>query len=158
MGITVDTSAASAALDELLVLAHEAAFNASSESAQEIRGRTQALLLAQWHPQYTPTPSRPGEPPAAISGELAASVIVTDNGESAFVGPTTDYGRIQELGGWMQGHPFMRWQAPQGRWHYSAGHDLPERPYLKPATESAIADGSIERIFIDQMARAIEEL
>ena len=155
--VTVDDAAAQAALDRLISLVDEAAFSASKDSATEIQGRTRGLLLARRHPFSTQTPSPPGTPPAAISGELAASVIVSDDGETAEVGPTTDYGRIQELGGYMKGHPFMYWQEPPGVWHKSAGHRLPGRPSLKPAAESAIDDGSIERIFVDHVARALAE-
>ena len=152
----VDVGAAEAALDDLLRLCQEAAYNAALDSADDVRERTQALLLSREHPPFTKTPSPPGTPPAAISGALAASVIVTDDGESAFVGPTTDYGRIQELGGEMHGHPMMHWQEPPGVWHHSRGHSLPDRPYLKPALESALP--RIEEIFVDAIARAIEEV
>lgn len=154
--IRVDTAAWEAALDRLIVLCHEAAFNASLDAAQDIQTRTQALLLAREHKAHTKTPSAPGTPPAAISGVLAASIRVSDDGESAFVGPTTDYGRIQELGGTMHGHPLMHWQEPPGVWHSSAEHDLPERPYLKPATDSAIEDGTVERIYYDAWLKAIQ--
>ena len=157
-GITVDVSAAEAALDELVLLVREAAFQASVNSAHEIQERTREFLLARHHAPHTKTPSAPGSPPAAISGDLAGSILVSDDGDSAFVGPTTDYGRIQELGGWMQGHPFMHWQEPPGVWHHSAGHSLPDRPSLKPATEWVIFDGTIERLFLDAVARAIAEV
>lgn len=154
IGIHVDDSAWQAAMDRLKQLVEEATFSATLEAAGEVQTRTRALLLAQHHGFSTQTPSAPGSPPAAISGDLAGSILVTDDGDSAFVGPTTDYGREQELGGPMKGHP-MRWMQPPGVWHSSYEHPLPPRPYLKPATESAIADGSIERIYYDAWLRAI---
>lgn len=154
--MAVDVAAAEAALDELVKLVQEAAFNATLDSAQEVKDQTQLLLSFEWHAPFTKTPSPPGSPPASISGELAASVLVTDDGESAFVGPTTDYGRIQELGGFMQGHPMMHWQEPPGVWHHSRGHSLPERPYLKPALEESLP--KIEDIFTNAVAKAIEEV
>lgn len=156
--MSADVAATQAALDDLLALVKDAIPAAAHDSAEEVQTRTQLELGALWHAPHTKTPSPPGAPPAAISGELAASVIVTDAGDSAFVGPTTVYGRIQELGGGMTGHPMMHWQEPPGVWHHSAHHDLPDRPYLKPAADSAIADGSIEQIFIDHVAAALAKV
>lgn len=153
--MSVDVGAAEAALDELLARVQAAMPGAAHDSAEVVQGITQLELGALWHPPHTKTPSPPGAPPAAISGELAASVLVTDDGDSAFVGPTTEYGRIQELGGYMEGHPMMHWQEPPGVWHHSRGHSLPDRPYLKPALEASLPD--IERIYEDAVARAIEE-
>jgi phage gpG-like protein len=155
---TVDDSAAKAALDRLVVLVQEAAFNAAMKSAKEIQDRVQTVLLSRSHPAHTKTPSFPGTPPAAISGTLAASILVTDDGESAFVGPTTDYGRIQELGGYMKGHPEMHWQEGPGVWHHSKGHSLPDRPYLGPVADFMVISGDITRIFEDEVAQAIMEL
>ena len=151
----VDVAATEAALDALVARVQDAARGAAHDSAEEVQKTTQGLLTALEHPFSTKTPSPPGSPPAKISGDLAGSVLVTDEGDSSFVGPTTDYGRIQELGGYMQGHPMMHWQEPPGVWHHSAGHDLPERPYLKPALEESLPE--IERIYEDAVARAIEE-
>lgn len=151
----VDIAATEAALDELLAHVKDAVSHAAHDSADEVKKTTQELLTALEHPFATKTPSPPGAPPAMISGDLAGSVLVTDAGDTAFVGPTTDYGRIQELGGFMQGHPMMHWMEPPGVWHHSAGHDLPERPYLKPALLESLPE--IERIWEDAVARAIEE-
>lgn len=145
-----------AALDRMLVLCDEAAFNASMQCAHDIQDDTRALLLALHHAPHTKTPSAPGTPPAAISGALAASIFVSDDGEWAMVGPTTDYGREQELGGPMQGHPMMHW-LEDGRWHKSARHSLPDRPSLKPATEEFIASGRLTQVYYDHWLRAIEE-
>ena len=152
--MSVDVSAAEAALDRLLYEVQQAMPEAAHNSADEVKTNTQELLLALDHPFATKTPSPPGAPPAAISGDLAASVIVTDDGDTAHVGPTTDYGRIQELGGFMKGHPMMRW-VEDGVRYRSAGHDLPDRPYLKPGLERSLPD--IERIYEDAVAKAIEE-
>jgi phage gpG-like protein len=155
---TVDDSAAKAALDELLVLVHGQLADAATEVATEIQDRTQTVLLSRSHPAHTKTPSFPGTPPAAISGALAASVVVTPDGLSAYVGPTTSYGRIQELGGGMTGHPMMHWQEPPGVWHHSAHHDLPDRPYLGPVADFMVLSGDVTRIYEDAVARAIEDL
>ena len=153
--MSVDVSAAEAGLDRLLYEVQQAMPDAAHNSAEEVQKNTRELLLALEHPFATKTPSPPGAPPAKISGDLAGSVLVTDDGDTSHVGPTTDYGRIQELGGFMKGHPMMHWQEPPGVWHHSAGHSLPERPYLKPGLEESLPE--IERIYEDAVAKAIEE-
>lgn len=75
------------------------------------------------HTKKTPTPSSPGQPPSLISGELMRSVTVRGPTGGAgiwsgSVGPTSIYGRIQELGG------------VTGRHHATT---LPARPYMEPA-------------------------
>lgn len=96
-----------------------------------IESNARTLLNMRRHERGTKTPSRPGEPPAAISGDLARSVKrsrvskVSDGVYRGTVGPEIVYGRIQELGG------------DTGRHH--ATH-LPPRPYLAPAMEIAKTD------------------
>lgn len=79
------------------------------------------------HPPGTKTPSPPGQPPALVTGRLRASVRkepasgARQVGPHRFqtkVGPTTVYGRIQELGG------------RTGRNHATV---LPARPAVMPA-------------------------
>lgn len=88
-----------------------------------IERHTRDALFAKSHPPRTPTPSHPGEPPAAITGQLARSVRSTqvrrkgDHGWTGTVAPHTVYARIQELGG------------VTGRGHRT---HLPPRPYLNP--------------------------
>lgn len=89
------------------------------------------------HPKRTPTPSRPGQPPSLISGNLFRSVKVVGptmvpGFVSAQVGPTMIYSRIQELGG------------NAGRHH--AAH-LPARPYVKPGVHIAIPQA--EAVYIN---------
>jgi len=107
-----------AALERLKVGADVAGFEATKEGAALIEDRTKKAVLAQSHGKGTPTPSAPGQPPATITGNLARSVTtqgpvrVGFGAYEARVGPTTVYGRVQELGG--------------GR------SNLPPRPYLGP--------------------------
>lgn len=94
---------------------------ATREAAELVERVATANLTRQSHPPHTPTPSRPGDPPATISGALADSLhiegpAVVGAGVFARVGPTAPYGRIQELGG------------IAGR-----GAQLPARPYFGPA-------------------------
>jgi phage gpG-like protein len=81
------------------------------------------------------TNSPPGSPPALVSGALRGSVrpeppVSSGTRCVVVVGGTVVYARIQELGGWA------------GRGHRS---HLPPRPYLKPAAERLIANGSITK-------------
>ena len=98
---------------------------AVAKGAHTIEAKAKDELTSSSHPKGTPTPASPGEPPSLITGTLRRSVRVqgpTGDGQTftASVGPTTVYGRIQELGGW-------------------AGHSsyLPPRPYMKPAVEKS---------------------
>jgi hypothetical protein len=135
---------------------------AAVEGAERIQEVTRALLTANWHPEHTKTPSARGEPPAAISGALAASITVTPEPAvlGADVGPTASassrngpYGRIQELGGPSVGPP-MKW-LEDGDWHQAYYRELPDRPYLKPATLGVIASGQLTRIYVDRIQAAI---
>lgn len=156
--VSIDTGDWAGALDELVALCRAHSKDASVEAAGAIQTRTRILLLEKDHPPHTRTPSVRGEPPASIFGTLADSVIVDEHpseGE-AEVGPTTDYGRIQELRGFMQGHPYMRW-IEDGRVHYSRGHSLPKRPYLRPATDDVIRSGELTAIYYKHWAEAQAE-
>lgn len=98
------------------------------------------------HPPGTGTPSPPGFPPARVTGQLAIS-IRTDPpiqvGSASWktrVGPTAVYGRIQELGG------------VTGRNHATR---LPPRPYLRPARNRMVANGSLQRVAIETFRRHV---
>lgn len=83
--------------------------------------------FTQAHTRDTRTPSRPGEPPAVITGTLRRSIAadpVRLDGTVAkgAVYPTAVYSRIQELGG------------ITGRGHHTR---LPARPYMQPARKHA---------------------
>ena len=93
------------------------------DAAAIVQGNTVAFLSLLSHEPGTPTPSSPGEPPAMISGALAASIVPGEPyGDGATwaidIGPTIVYGRIQELGG-ICGKGYRT--------------NLPPRPYLAPA-------------------------
>lgn len=122
----------------------DATRRAIDEGLGLIESNARTLLTMRAHERGTPTPSRPGEPPARISGALARAVKrsrteqVGDGIYSGSVGPEIVYGRIQELGG------------VTGRHH--ATH-LPPRPYLRPAME--IASSQIRRRFEVRWSEAI---
>ncbi len=126
--------------------------------AEHIKRKAQELGSVAEHPPGTKTPAPPGAPAGRISGHLVDTYEVHDllEEDAAEVGPTAHYGRIQELGGWMQGHPMMRW-FEDGAWHRSRGHSLPARPTLKPATEFVLVSGEALRIVIEHY-REIQDL
>lgn len=155
--ITVDDADWQKAMNRFMAVEADEGHSASKEAAELIADRTKEALTMQWHGPGTKTPSAPGMPPAAITGELAASVVVREDFEGYLVGPTTDYGREQELGGPMEGHPYMHW-FEDGVEYYSAGHSLPDRPYLKPSADSAVDSGEVHEIYFDHWKRGQEEV
>lgn len=159
---SVDSGAWSAALDVLLAASEEQARQASLQGAEEIRDLARGLLTSSWHAWYTFSPSAPGSPPSSISGNLAASMTAELFGDEAWVGPTAgfgrtgDYARIQELGGPMHGHPYMHFFL-EGAWWDRTFIQLPERPYLAPATEDEIDSGRLYDIYAEHQLQAILE-
>lgn len=111
-----------AALTEKEHALDAAARAAVAKALHMIERRAKEKLALKSHMAGTPTPSAPGEPPALVTGNLRRSIKVTGpqrigpqtwRGE---VGPSAVYGRIQELGGWVDQSRF-----------------LPARPYMQPA-------------------------
>lgn len=140
----VDTSAWERDIEELRTRLNEATRRGVNDGLALIENETKRTLMLRSHPKGTKTPSRPGQPPAMISGHLARSVrsepavMVARGRWSGRVGPTTVYGRIQELGGLA------------GRHHRSR---LPARPYLNPA--SGRMKARVRRQFIARWGEAI---
>lgn len=157
ISVTVDTAEWEAALDRMLEACRSAAKDASMAGAEAIQRETRGLLSLFPHPPGTHTYSAAGLPPGYITGELMESVIVTEDGDYAEVGPTTAYGREQELGGPMHGHPWMHWRDARGRSHFRRFVDLPHRPYLEPATGQVVDDGELTEIYYEHWAAAIEK-
>lgn len=127
-----------AALEEMVAAASAAAKVAVTTGGHLIEAEAKRQLSLTSHTQGTVTPSAPGEPPALVSGTLRRSIRVTTpeatgpTGWTISVGPTAVYGRVQELGG------------------DTGAYDshLPARPYLKPALDNVIADGSLPACYV----------
>ena len=158
-----DDAAWQAAMDLLLKASRAESREASLSAAEDIRARTRALLSAKTHPEHTFSPSAPGEPPASISFDLVTSISAQMVGlDEAWVGPTGGYGRtefyarIQELSGDMHGHPYMHFFA-DGIWWARRFIHLPERPYLKPATDDAVDSGQVWDYYAGHQLIAIME-
>lgn len=108
-------------LNTRAVAVEAATFAATAEAAEVAQSAAERHLQLLSHAPRTPTPSAPGSPPATITGALSESLHI--EGPAAIagralarLGPTSPYGRIQELGG-------------TAGW----GARLPARPYLGPA-------------------------
>jgi hypothetical protein len=112
---------------------------ATTKSAHIVERAVKRELSRYPHSPGTPTPAPPGGPPGLVTGTLRRSERVTPARRhaagvwSAMAGPTTDYGRAQELG-----------YRPRR---------LPARPYQKPATRAQLAN--IRRIYRDAWAEAL---
>jgi phage gpG-like protein len=158
INIRVDSRAWDAGAARLISLMAQAGRDANVKAAEVVKRYVQAKLRETAHAEgFRPSPSRPGMPPAFVSGDLHDSLLVTDMGDSALVGPTVRYAREQELGGPMHGHPEMRWFDDWG-YHHMATVDLADRPYQKPGTEDAINSGEVERVYYDEWLAALARL
>jgi phage gpG-like protein len=125
-----------AALDKAVTEAYAAGRKGANNAAALVSKTTQEKLRKTTHKRGTPTPSRPGEPPSLVSGQLRRSMKIVPAvplGATAWkaeVGPTAAYARIQELGG------------TTGR-----GGELPARPYLEPSVQELIDSGALWAAF-----------
>lgn len=159
-----DTKDWSDALERMVRRIDEATAFASMEAGGVVQRKARGLLNLASHGELTFSPMPEGAPPARVSGALAASIEVHKWGaDGAAVGPTTRYGRIQELGGTVHGH--MRYRKmvknpPLGpgiiefRERFST---LPKHPYLKPATVAAVDSGDVREVYARYWWAAIEE-
>lgn len=134
-------------------LARKAGRESNIAAARELAAEAKMRLRRLGHPPETKTPSLPGMPPAAISGHLASSITHRTGADSTLVGPTARYARIQELGGFMRGHPYMYWRE-DGVKYRSSGHSLPARPYWEPSVHELVESGRLTRIYRDRWRAA----
>jgi len=128
-------------LDTRAAAIETATYVATTEVTEVVLSATERHLTRLSHAPGTPTPSAPGSPPATISGALAESLhvegpAVIGGRVLARLGPTTVYGRIQELGG------VAGW-----------GAQLPARPYLWPAVRDSLP--AIEFIYREAWTAAL---
>lgn len=165
--LTVDSKAWETAVTEWIALAHREGVSANLEAAQKIQSRARRLLAEGQHAPGTRSPKPPGTAPGSISGSLAASIDARHDGDDALVGPTDSarskngpYGRFLELGGehiahsgdpgWGWGgyyYPTLMWWREDGVKYNSPYLKKAPRPYLKPATDDAIASGEITETY-----------
>lgn len=132
-----------AALDEIVARVNAATRQAVTTGGHVLEAETKRLLsnsgtaAAQGRDasgrftRVARPSSPPGSPPMLQTGTLRRSIKVTapestgPTGWTISVGPSVIYGRIQELGG------------------DTGTATLPARPYLKPALDNVIANGTL---------------
>lgn len=115
-------------------------------------------LTRSSHRAGTRTPSLPGQPPAIVGGHLKRSLRLypaIPSGEfraTSKVIPLIVYARIQELGGTVTAHgKALRWTMG-GKVYFAKSVTLPPRPYLRPVHRRMIADGTLRKAAIDELA------
>jgi phage gpG-like protein len=149
-------------LEELIQYFNELRARASTSAAPIVRNMASRYrqyvqreeLRRYSHPMYTHTPAPRGGPPAWMTGELSRSITIVVSGggieAAAVVSPHTIYAAVQEFGRVIRArnHPHMRY-LEDGRWHFPEVVDIPKRPYMRPALEATIADGSLLRAAIE---------
>jgi phage gpG-like protein len=143
-----------AAMSELAGLLPSVIQDAGKECAEEVAKEARDLLQDFAHAPGTYSSSPAGAAPGSISEHLAGSFLVTGTDDGAMVGPTAVYAREQELGGPMRGHPYMVWRNEGGHW-YRRLVVLPDRPYLKPATNRVVDSGIVSFVYIKHLEAAI---
>jgi hypothetical protein len=122
---------------------------------------TNVLVRYSHAPGTCETPSPPGQPPALVTGTLRRSVqpVLAAGGgpvADASVAPHTVYARIQEYGGHIYPvrRKFLRWFC-DGHAHFAKHVYLPPRPYMKPARDDLVANGTFHREAAAAFARAV---
>lgn len=124
-------------------LQSRAAAAAADAMAQEFHAElTDVTLRKSTHGRGTVTPSRPGEPPALVTGTLRRSARIIP---AVSAGPRAVssvrmgavYARIQEKGGTVTARsaPYLKFQYPGGSWHAVKSARIPARPYMRPTRD-----------------------
>ena len=142
---------------EIQARAAEAAGPVAKAMADTYKTHLTRVTLQKYHSapgQYgTPSPPYVG-PVASRTGRLAASVtsVMGASGPgfgSATVGPHTIYAATQEWGDVHTAHThFMHWVNDRGAW-WKKRVTIPRRPYMEPALDDVIGDGSLSRVAME---------
>ena len=105
--------------------------------------------------------ARPGAPPASASGTLAKSTFWTPSAASAgmrataYVGNSARHAKLLEFGGCVlkpTSGKVMHWADSGGSWYHArlpAQGEFPAHPFIQPAVQEAIDDGSLTRVAIE---------
>lgn len=134
------------AVDAIIAALRPAAERAVSRGLDEVDRSAALVLSAKSHPELTPTPSLPGEPPALVTGNLVRSYTtlgpywLDETVVEGQVGPTAVYAAIQEFGGEIHAINYPQLGNPEVGF-FGPSVTLPARPYVGPA-----ADGAHEEI------------
>jgi phage gpG-like protein len=130
--------------------------NALARTAQRA---VQSKLREHSHPAGLFYRAATGAAPSYVTGNLSKSIVRTPAAgairSSAWVGATAVYSAIQEFGGWTWGnHGMMHWHNSAGRWFMRRVY-VPEHPFMRPAVEGAIRDGSLSRSAISAFEKHV---
>lgn len=110
------------------------------------------------------TPSKPGQPPALVTGRLRRSIhrttprIMDPGVARCAVGSTLIYAPVHEFGPvtiTAKRAPYLRFQYG-GSWHQVTSVRIPRRPYLATATEKLVATGMLRRVAEDAWRAVID--
>ncbi len=117
------------------------------------------------HPRGAVTSSRPGEPPALVTGTLRRSAQIVP---AVSAGPravssvrmAAVYARIQEKGGTVTARraPYLRFQYPGGSWHSVKSVHLPARPYMRPTRDLLLATRRLQARAAQAVAAIVREV
>lgn len=125
--------------------AKAAAAAANAMAAEFHTELTDVTLRKSTHPAGDVTSSRPGEPPALVSGTLRRSARVVPAASSgtravSSVRVSAVYARIQEKGGKVTASkkPYLKFRYG-GSWHSVKSVKLPARPYMAPTLALLLA-------------------
>jgi len=133
-------------------LASKAAAAAANAMATEFHAElVNVTLRKSTHPAGQVTSSKPGDPPALVSGTLRRSARIVPAAASGTravsrVRVTAVYARIQDQGGVISAKqkPFLRFQYPNGSWHRVRSVRLPKRPYMTPTLAVLLASKRLQ--------------
>lgn len=147
--------------DALQARAAAAAANAMAEEFH--RELVDVTLRRTTHDPGEVTTSRPGEPPALVTGTLRRSArivpaIAAGPRAVASVRVGTVYARIQEKGGkpTAKKKPYLKFRYG-GSWHSVVQVKLPARPYMAPTLAVLLATGRLRGAANAALAAVVTE-
>lgn len=132
--------------------AYDAPVAACRALSQAAETAVKVTLTSSTHPEGTPTPSRPGQPPSLVTGRLRRSVtrtpprVIAPGTALCTVGSVAICASVHEFGPVTihakrvasLGTPVAGFFGPQVT--------IPRRPFLAPATQRLIASGMAARV------------
>ncbi len=150
-------------LREIRALAAAAAPRAACQAlGQTAETAVKVMLTSSTHPEGTPTPSRPGQPPSLVTGTLRRSVTrtpVMQNGTAAFrclVGSKLIYAAVHEHGPvTIRAGNFPQLGNPKAGF-FGREVTIPRRPYLAPTVALLESTGMALRVATDAWQSVID--
>jgi phage gpG-like protein len=112
-----------------------------------------AVLTARSHEAGTPTPAAPGQPPATISGDLAASIeetppiLVSPGIATLAIGSDLIYAPVHEWGATISAKtaPYLKFQYGGG-WNEVTSVKIPPRPFMAATTLATTRSRVLSRV------------